>query len=554
MNLVVVPLFIFILNCGIVRCDLRDNEVQEDEEKSVEEKSESVGKLYENAVDAYLEENWDECIEAFNKAIHGYKMYKRMITNCRKKCKIQAAGYTPIFAEDFDDFHFYEKKIQETLCLLSCNQDYHEVAGKKALTRVPKDIENKFVENRPYEYLHNCYYQKKSYQEAANAVFTFLATNPDHEVSRNNLRYYLSLPEVKEDQVLNLEAASFLKHYVSGVAAYEDELYEMAIEHFEKSLGSYMESEEECRIYCEGPFDQGWFPEFTSSIANHFTYCLKCKRGCSAWLNTVNGEYRRDLLPSHYNYLQFSYYKIGNLKAACSAVASFLMFQPGDETMWHNKKYYESLPKVDDSYFQPREEVKAYIKRQEYELKLLRFISDEFQSLESRLNLTKTKNYKANTSSKNHSKIFSDEKLNSTSNDTAERRKVGEKLQLIKEKELGGVNRYATDGFLNKTQCEDLLQLAHIAAVQGDGYDEHKSPHSKFEKFEGLTVGRTALLVYYGLVEPKLLQLLLTTTNAARIHVEKYFKLNQPLHLTYTHLVCRSALPGNFLPMHPSFE
>jgi len=46
---------------------------------------------------------------------------------------------------------------------------------------------------------------------------------------------------------------------------------------------------------------------------------------------------------------------VGNLKAACAAVASYLLFIPADETMLHNKDYYKSQPKVKEEYFTPRE-------------------------------------------------------------------------------------------------------------------------------------------------------------------------------------------------------
>lgn len=110
--------------------------------------------------------------------------------------------------------------------------------------------------------------QKKRYQDAANAAFTYLSQHPDHEMTLKNLRYYLNLPDVAVEKVVNLEAAPFVQKYVRGVQAYEDENYETAVIEFENSLESYMESEEQCRIYCEGPFDQGWYPEFTSSITS----------------------------------------------------------------------------------------------------------------------------------------------------------------------------------------------------------------------------------------------------------------------------------------------
>ncbi|KAJ9579212.1 hypothetical protein L9F63_024680, partial [Diploptera punctata] len=68
----------------------------------------------------------------------------------------------------------------------------------------------------------------------------------------------------------------------------------------------------------------------------------------------------------------------GNLKKACEAVASYLVFFPADETMLINKEYYLKLPKVQNEHFIPREETINYIHRQEYEIQLLNFIGDEF--------------------------------------------------------------------------------------------------------------------------------------------------------------------------------
>lgn len=88
-----------------------------------------------------------------------YKAYKRMITNCRRKCRTKAAGSALIFAEDIEDLHFYEKKVGETLCLLTCNQEYREIVGSKALKMLPRETEQKLLRNNVYEYLHICYYQ-----------------------------------------------------------------------------------------------------------------------------------------------------------------------------------------------------------------------------------------------------------------------------------------------------------------------------------------------------------------------------------------------------------
>ena len=51
------------------------------------------------------------------------------------------------------------------------------------------------------------------------------------------------------------------------------------------------------------------YPDFKSSVANHFTFCLKCRMNCARKLNNFRGESVEDLLPSYYHYLQFAYFK-----------------------------------------------------------------------------------------------------------------------------------------------------------------------------------------------------------------------------------------------------
>ena len=51
------------------------------------------------------------------------------------------------------------------------------------------------------------------------------------------------------------------------------------------------------------------YPDFKSSVANHFTFCLKCKMNCAGKLNNFRGESIQDVLPSFYHYLQFGYFK-----------------------------------------------------------------------------------------------------------------------------------------------------------------------------------------------------------------------------------------------------
>ncbi|CAB0030423.1 unnamed protein product [Trichogramma brassicae] len=347
----------------------------------------SIVETYETAVQAYLEENWKGCVRGFDELAAKYRQLKSTLIDCRRQCRSELEqSFKPIWPENIEDLHFYERKIHETLCVLNCHQDYRELPGhKQALRRVPQKFEWKLVGGEYFAYLHVCYYQLDMLQEAANAAYSYLVWHADHQPSRAALAWYMQMPEVDNTTIRNLLAEDFVADYVAGVKAYESGYYEEAVVRLEAAVASYLEGEEQCRYYCEGSFEQSWNPDFVTSVSNHFVFDLNCKRRCSRLLNTIDGEYRDALLVQFFNYLQFAYYKLNEIGSACEAVATFLLFFPADETMLSNKAYYESLPTVRPEHFEPREELRKYFLRQEYEMRLLLLVEEKFSPIEERL-------------------------------------------------------------------------------------------------------------------------------------------------------------------------
>ncbi|XP_076114244.1 prolyl 3-hydroxylase 1-like isoform X1 [Mytilus galloprovincialis] len=146
------------------------------------------------------------------------------------------------------------------------------------------------------------------------------------------------------------------------------------------------------------------------------------------------------------------------------------------------------------------------------------------------------------------------------------------------EKELGSNQRFAADGLITEEQCQALINMNQEGSIGGDGYDRRRSPHTKSETFDGLTISRateksfedggskkagnfsphtknelftglniwrTMELVHVGVISKKDAQLFLDASDYGRLLVEKYFNLTQPLHFDYTHLVCRTAVEGS---------
>ena len=97
----------------------------------------------------------------------------------------------------------FEKLIHETLCVMKCKQ---KTLSKTRVENIEEKTRTDFENKKPYDFLQLCYYQTGDVQNAANAAFTNLVYNSDHEAMRENLKFYLALPEVDENSVKNLES------------------------------------------------------------------------------------------------------------------------------------------------------------------------------------------------------------------------------------------------------------------------------------------------------------------------------------------------------------
>lgn len=112
------------------------------------------------------------------------------------------------------------------------------------------------------------------------------------------------------------------------------------------------------------------------------------------------------------------------------------------------------------------------------------------------------------------------------------------------ENALKGKNRFVSDGLATDRECRMLMETVKWFGVQGDGYYNNKSPHTEMERFDGITLNRAALLVYFSLLDAKYFELYVKLTEKAKQHLQNYFKLKHELYFTFTHLVCRTAVPG----------
>ncbi|KAG7176311.1 Cartilage-associated protein-like [Homarus americanus] len=292
--------------------------------------------LYKEGVSAYLAEEWEKCIRYFELSLADWHWWKDNVARCRRTCSKESAK-SELFSEKLsEDERFYERAVRNTLCVVNCKKSAFGSRMDRIIEGVMKE---NFELRKPYDYLQLCYFKMDKLKEAADAAATVLAVEPNHEVMKTNLKYYLAEGNFAASEVNNLELQEYGKEYIKGNVAYNNGDYKATVAHMEKSLALFYDAFEVCHHLCDNPFDQGWFPDFIASLA------------------------------------------IGDVKKACEAVETALAVNPNDEVQIRNKQFYVTEEGVKDDYFIPRKNAVAFMKIQEFEEQLMQFIDTSFISV-----------------------------------------------------------------------------------------------------------------------------------------------------------------------------
>lgn len=320
----------------------------------------SIEKSYNKGVEAYARERWSECIANFEEALHLYKLYKTININCRLKCMTQEWKSK---MEDIEDIKVYEKFLNTRLCIIKCQRDRFDETRISDV--VPESILKNMQTKKPYEFLHICYFQMYLFPKAASAAYTYLAANPSDTKMENNVKYYIDMPEVDVNEVMDLESEDFKIFYGLGIKEYNLKKWGETIANIEEALTDYISWENMCRAECQHQSELEWSPEFTTTVSNYMLSLLLCKQKCQEKLKSLDFDSGQMFLADLLNYLQISYYNIGRIEDAAKAVQTYLLILPNDEDMLSNKQIYTTL--TDKENFIERSDVSYYLKRDKNE-------------------------------------------------------------------------------------------------------------------------------------------------------------------------------------------
>ena len=166
------------------------------------EQTKNFEDLYLEGKEAYLDNNYKDCVTKIEAAIKDFKFYTDTVNNCKLKCSKKNENF-PSVVKNSPDIVPFEKLIHETLCVMKCKR---KTLSKTRVENVDEKTRTEFESKKAYDYLQLCYYQVGDQQSAADAAFTNLVYNPDNQAMRENIKFYMALPEVDENLVKNLES------------------------------------------------------------------------------------------------------------------------------------------------------------------------------------------------------------------------------------------------------------------------------------------------------------------------------------------------------------
>ncbi|KAK2862630.1 hypothetical protein Q5P01_002163 [Channa striata] len=539
--------------------------------------------LFDTAVEAYYKGDWLTVILNMEKALRNKATVRTVRAQCRQSCANHTAFGEPLLglgapipgAGSVEDLGFFHKILKRADCVNSCET---EKLGWPTLHKVTEEVELEFKKRTPYNYLQVAYFKINKLDKAVAAANTFFLANPDHVEMRQNLEYYRMMAGVQEEDFKDLEARLHMTEFLLGKNYYSKDSFDLAAEHFDVAVDEYFKADKECRALCEGAYNYDGYnymeyhADLFQTMTDHYMQVLNCKQHCSVELASTPGGNKpfEDFLPSHFNYLQFSYYNSEKYEQAIECAKTFLLFHPDDEVMNQNLAYYSAVLGEDKAEtISARQVVRQYIQQSLLEKELLYFGFEAFgitfvdpDTWTPEDVMPKKLRDKQKADRETAARITEEignlmkeietlvEEKKKDSSDMAKMIVPQEDGTLLHEdikvtmtsKQLNGTQRVLLDGVISDDECRELHRLSNAAALKGDGYRGRPSPHSPSETFQGVTVLKAVKLGQEGKVPLKSARLFFDLSEKVRKVLESYFLLDIPLYFSYSHLVCRSAI------------
>ncbi|XP_069902545.1 prolyl 3-hydroxylase 3 isoform X3 [Globicephala melas] len=528
--------------------------------------------LYADGLRAYAAGAWAPAVALLREALRSRAALGRARLDCGARCAAEPGAALPASpgpdsgpgaARGAWEPLLLRAALRRAECLTQCGARRLGPGGAARL-RVGSALQDAFRRREPYNYLQRAYYQLKKLDLAAAAAHTFFVANPTHLQMREDMAKYRRMSGVRPQSFRDLETPPYWQAaYDTGLELLGHQEAALALPWLEEALQESLAQVESCRAGCEGPEEQQKAEEeaegtgssggLYEAIAGHWIGVLRCRQRCVGDTATRPGRSFPvpDFLPSQLRRLHEAHAQ-GNLSQAVENVLSVLLFYPEDEAARKALDQYQAQLGEPRPGLGPREDIQRFVLRSLGEKRQLYYAMEHLgASFKDPDPWTPA----AFIPEGLREKLREDREKTPWDREPPQPKPLThwkdvlllEGVTLTQDaRQLNGSERAVLDGLLTPAECGVLLQLAKDAAESGarSGYQGRRSPHTPHERFEGLTVLKAAQLARAGVVGSQGAQLLLEVSERVRSLTQAYFSPDRPLHLSFTHLVCRSAIEG----------
>ncbi|XP_059538068.1 prolyl 3-hydroxylase 3 [Myotis daubentonii] len=525
--------------------------------------------LYADGLRAYAAGAWAPAVALLREALRSLEELGRARRECGARCAAEAAlpdapgpDSPPGPAAGAWERLLLRAALRRAECLSQCAARRLGPGGAARL-RVGGALRDAFRRREPYNYLQRAYYQLKKLDLAAAAAHTFFVANPTHLQMREDMAKYRRMSGVRPQSFRDLETPPHWAAYDSGLELLGRQEAGLALPRLEEALQESLAQVESCRAGCEGPEEhqreeeeegpgsQGGLYE---AIAGHWIRVLQCRQRCVEETATRPGRSFPvpDFLPGQLRRLHEAHAQVGNLSQAMENALSVLLFYPEDEAAKAALDQYQTQLGEPRLGLGPREDIQRFVLRSLGEKRQLYYAMEHLGTSFKDPDPWTPAAFIPETL---REKLREDQEQRPWDHEPPQPKPLTDwKDVLLLEgvtltqdaRQLNGSERAVLDGLLTPAECGVLLQLAKDAAEAGarSGYRGRRSPHTAHEHFEGLTVLKAAQLARAGAVSTQGAKLLLEVSERVRTLTQAYFSPERPLHLSFTHLVCRTAIKG----------
>lgn len=332
---------------------------------------------YGYALEQYAAQNWAESIKFLELSLRLHRLLRDSEAFCSRDCSSVSRDNDTLLADN--SLRVVRHILLRAACLKKCKAKFPVFD----LSYPRRDVLENFEKRVPYRYIQYAHYQLNNLEKAVSAAHTFLKKNPKDPHLTKNMNYYKTLFDV-EEYLIDHEEQAYESVFLKSVTLYNNGDFSSSARHMEQAITQYFEVYSNCLAGCEGSYEILEFKDFYPTLADLYTDVLKCKVMCEENLTpSVGGFFVEKFVATMYHYLQFSYYKLNDVKNAAPCAAAYMLFDPKDQVMQQNVAYYRFYRQqwgLEDIDFQPRPEALRYFNETTKQKEMLEFALNYLQT------------------------------------------------------------------------------------------------------------------------------------------------------------------------------